>query len=74
MSPLAPAYTDGYQWSSLAKVSVAQILVPLSCSLVMHLKAVATYQCYHSAQQLMQSLRHPCLSASLFFRANKHHV
>jgi len=28
MSPLAPAYVDRYQWSSVARVSVALILVP----------------------------------------------
>lgn len=28
MSPLAPAYVDGYQWSSAAGVSGALVLVP----------------------------------------------
>lgn len=37
-SPLAPAYVDGYQWSPVAGVSVALILVLWLFSLVMHLK------------------------------------
>lgn len=42
MSPLAPADVDGYQWSSVAGVSVALILVPWLFSLVMHLKSTSS--------------------------------
>lgn len=42
MSPLAPAYVDGYQRSSAARVSVALVLVPWLFSLVMHLKSTSS--------------------------------
>lgn len=42
MSPLAPAYVDGYRWSSVARVSVALILVPRLFSLLMHLKSASS--------------------------------